>query len=119
MSSIETMRLDVERRMRRGERFTDVEDVINGSDLTADEKSALWLPGWHQTARGASGSSGMGAGGRRRMLGVRNLALCAARPGGSASAHRDRAAARDRRPVEVGPHEARPRSALRRRPAYP
>jgi hypothetical protein len=41
MYSIETMRLDVERRMRRGERFTDVEGVINASDLAADEKSAL------------------------------------------------------------------------------
>ena len=46
MSSIETMRLDVERRMRRGERFTDVEDVIDASDLAADEKSALRLLGW-------------------------------------------------------------------------
>jgi hypothetical protein len=46
MPSIETMRLDVERRMRRGERFTDVEDVINASDLPGDEKSALWLLGW-------------------------------------------------------------------------
>jgi hypothetical protein len=46
MGLIEMMRLDVERRMRRGERFTDVEDVINGSDLSADEKSALWLLGW-------------------------------------------------------------------------
>ena len=43
---VETMRLDVERRMRRGERFTDVEDVINGSDLPAEEKSALWLLAW-------------------------------------------------------------------------
>jgi hypothetical protein len=46
MRSIETMRLDVERRMRRGERFTDVEAIINASDLSADEKSALWLLGW-------------------------------------------------------------------------
>src|SRR4051795_2328069 len=46
MRSIEAMRLDVERRMRRGERFTDVEDVINASDLAADEKAALWLLGW-------------------------------------------------------------------------
>ena len=38
--------LRVERRMRRGERFTDVEDVINATDLSADEKSALWLLGW-------------------------------------------------------------------------
>ena len=46
MRVIETMQLDVERRMRRGERFTDVEDAINASDLSADEKSALWLLGW-------------------------------------------------------------------------
>ena len=46
MRPVETMRLDVERRMRRGERFTDVEDVINASDLPAEEKSALWLLAW-------------------------------------------------------------------------
>jgi hypothetical protein len=46
MRSLETMRRDVERRVRRGERFTDVEDVINASDLSTDEKSALWLLGW-------------------------------------------------------------------------
>lgn len=46
MCSIELMRLDIERRMRRGERFTDVEDVINASDLATDEKSALWLLAW-------------------------------------------------------------------------
>ena len=45
-SAVEAVRLDVERRMRRGERFTDVEDVINASDLSNDEKSALWLLGW-------------------------------------------------------------------------
>jgi hypothetical protein len=44
--SLETVRLDVERRMRRGERFGDIEDIINASDLSADEKSALWLLGW-------------------------------------------------------------------------
>jgi hypothetical protein len=44
--AIEIMRLDVERRMRRGERFTDVEDVINASDLATEEKSALWLLAW-------------------------------------------------------------------------
>jgi hypothetical protein len=46
MYSIETMRLDVERRMRRGERFADVEDVIDASDLATDAKSALWLLAW-------------------------------------------------------------------------
>jgi hypothetical protein len=45
MRSIETMRLDVERRMRRGARFADVEDVIDACDLSAHEKSALWLLG--------------------------------------------------------------------------
>jgi hypothetical protein len=34
-STLEVMRIDVERRMRRGERFADVEDVINTSDLRA------------------------------------------------------------------------------------
>jgi hypothetical protein len=53
MGVIETMQLDVERRMRRGERFTDVEDVINASDLSADEKSALWLLGWSYVHPGA------------------------------------------------------------------
>jgi hypothetical protein len=52
--SLEAMRLDVERRMRRGERFTDVEDAIDAGDLSADEKAALWLLGWsyvHPRAR--------------------------------------------------------------------
>jgi hypothetical protein len=44
--TLEAMRLDVERRMRRGERFTDVEDVIGASSLSNDEKSALWLLAW-------------------------------------------------------------------------
>lgn len=29
--------------MRHGERFADVENVLNASDLTDDEKAALWL----------------------------------------------------------------------------
>lgn len=33
--------LDVERRMLRGERFADVEDVINASDVSTDQKSVL------------------------------------------------------------------------------
>jgi hypothetical protein len=45
-SAVEALRLDVERRMRRGERFTDVEDAIDASGLSNDEKSALWLLGW-------------------------------------------------------------------------
>ena len=43
---VEAMRQDVERRMLRGERFTDVEDTIGSSVCTADEKAALWLLGW-------------------------------------------------------------------------
>jgi hypothetical protein len=46
MQSLEAMRSDVERQMRGGERFSDVEDLIEASDLSADEKSALWLLGW-------------------------------------------------------------------------
>jgi hypothetical protein len=46
MSTVEAMWLEVERRMRRGERFADVEDVIEESDLSTDEKSALWLLAW-------------------------------------------------------------------------
>jgi hypothetical protein len=44
--SVETVRLDVELRMPRGERFSDVEGIIDASDLSAQEKSALWLLGW-------------------------------------------------------------------------
>ncbi len=46
MRPIEAMRQDVERRMMRGERFTDVEDAINLSDFSSDEKAALWLLAW-------------------------------------------------------------------------
>jgi hypothetical protein len=46
MSTVEATQLEVERRMRRGERFTDVEDVINANDLSTDEKAALWMLGW-------------------------------------------------------------------------
>jgi hypothetical protein len=45
-STVETMRLQVEQRMSHGERFTDVEDLIDASDLSAEEKSALWLLAW-------------------------------------------------------------------------
>jgi hypothetical protein len=45
-SPLEAMHLDVERRMRRGERFTDVEDVIEASSLSSTEKAALWLLAW-------------------------------------------------------------------------
>jgi len=45
-STLEAMRLDVQRRMHRGERFADVEDVIDATSLSSDEKSALWLLAW-------------------------------------------------------------------------
>jgi hypothetical protein len=50
---IEAMQIDVERRMRSGERFSDVEDLINASDLSGEEKSALWLLAWSYLDRRA------------------------------------------------------------------
>jgi hypothetical protein len=46
MRPIEAMRHEVEQRMLRGERFTDVEDAINSSDFSSEVKAALWLLGW-------------------------------------------------------------------------
>jgi len=46
MPPIDAIQVEVERRMGRGDRFSDVEDLINTSELTADEKSALWLLAW-------------------------------------------------------------------------
>jgi hypothetical protein len=46
VDALETMRLEVERRMRRGDRFIDVEEAIEASDLPDNEKAALWLLGW-------------------------------------------------------------------------
>jgi hypothetical protein len=43
---IEAMEREVERRMMRGERFSDVEDFIDASALSSDEKAALWLLAW-------------------------------------------------------------------------
>jgi hypothetical protein len=54
MPFVETMQFEVERRMRRGERFSDVEDLINATGLSDDEKSGLWLLAWsyvHPTAQ--------------------------------------------------------------------
>ena len=45
-ASLEAMRQEVERRMARGDRFSDVEGVIDATELSADEKSALWLLAW-------------------------------------------------------------------------
>jgi hypothetical protein len=46
MPPIEAMKMEVERRMGRGDRFADVEELINASSLSGEEKSALWLLGW-------------------------------------------------------------------------
>jgi hypothetical protein len=48
--TLEAMRLDVERRMLRGERFTDVES--HQRNLSSDEKVRLWL-GWSYVDPGA------------------------------------------------------------------
>jgi hypothetical protein len=45
-TDVEAMRVEVEGRMVRGDRFSDVEDAIDASALSADEKSALWLLAW-------------------------------------------------------------------------
>src|SRR4051794_14840050 len=45
-TDLEGMRFEVEGRMMRGDRFTDVEDAIDATALSADEKSALWLLAW-------------------------------------------------------------------------
>jgi hypothetical protein len=45
-TDLQAMHVEVERRMVRGDRFSDVEDAINASALSADEQSALWLLAW-------------------------------------------------------------------------
>jgi hypothetical protein len=46
MPRLSELGVDVERQMLRGERFTDVEERINASELSDEEKSALWLLAW-------------------------------------------------------------------------
>jgi hypothetical protein len=61
---VEAMRQDVARRMLRGERFTEVEDAIDSSDCSADEKAALWLLGWsyvHPRAQRREANAHLGA----------------------------------------------------------
>jgi hypothetical protein len=53
MPPIDAVQVEVERRMRRGERFSDVEEFINASPLSGEEKSALWLLGWSYLDRRA------------------------------------------------------------------
>ena len=52
VNPLEAMRQEVVRRMSRGERFTDVEDCINSSDVSVDGKAALWLLGWSYMSPG-------------------------------------------------------------------
>jgi hypothetical protein len=46
LDALAAMRQEIERRMLRGERFTDVEDAISSSEFSAEEQAALWLLGW-------------------------------------------------------------------------
>jgi hypothetical protein len=47
MATLVELHSEVETRMRNGASFSSVEDdVIEPSDLSADQKSALWLYGW-------------------------------------------------------------------------
>jgi hypothetical protein len=53
LSPLEAKQRDVVRRMSHGERFTDVEDAINLSGFSADEKAALWMLAWSYVPAGA------------------------------------------------------------------
>jgi hypothetical protein len=54
MAGLDEFRSEIEARMRRGHSFTSLEDeVIEPSDLSDDEKSALWLYGWSFVSRRA------------------------------------------------------------------
>lgn len=46
MTTLVDLAREVERRMESGDSFEDVEDTINSSGLSDQEKSALWLLGW-------------------------------------------------------------------------
>ena len=68
LDPLEATRQNVERDMLRGERFTDVEDAIDSSDLSADEKAALWLLAWsyvHPRAQRSEANAHLGSAGRR------------------------------------------------------
>lgn len=54
MAGIDEFRSEIDARMRRGHSFTSLEDeVIDPSDLSEDEKSALWLYAWSFVGRRA------------------------------------------------------------------
>jgi hypothetical protein len=47
MSALDELGCEIDARMRRGHSFSSLEDeVIEPSDLSEDEKSALWLHAW-------------------------------------------------------------------------
>jgi hypothetical protein len=47
MSTLVELRREIDARMHQGESFSSIEDdVIDTSELSDDEKSALWLYGW-------------------------------------------------------------------------
>jgi len=47
MATLIELRTEIDARMTEGESFSSIEhDVIDASELSEDEKSALWLYGW-------------------------------------------------------------------------
>ena len=54
MATLVELRCEIDARMHEGESFSSIEDdVIDPSELSEDEKSALWLYGWSFVAPGA------------------------------------------------------------------
>jgi hypothetical protein len=52
-AAVESYQAEVEGRMRAGEPFRRVENVINQAEITEDEKAALWLLAWSMRERSA------------------------------------------------------------------
>jgi hypothetical protein len=47
MATLVELRCEIDTRMHQGESFSSIEDdVIETSDMSDDQKSALWLYGW-------------------------------------------------------------------------
>ena len=46
MPSFEAGKDEVERRMSAGEPFGSIEDMIDGANISEDQKAALWLLAW-------------------------------------------------------------------------
>jgi len=54
MATLVELRCEIDARMRRGASFSSIEDdVIGTSDVSEDQKSALWLYGWSFVAQDA------------------------------------------------------------------